>query len=82
MHKKIVSGLKTGGVLILEAYTPEQLTLGTGGPAMAEMTMTLDSLKTELKGLNFIYAIEKNRQVIEGIYHTGNGAVVQLIAKK
>ncbi|MCW8911299.1 MAG: SAM-dependent methyltransferase, partial [Gammaproteobacteria bacterium] len=66
----------------LEAYTPEQLMLGTGGPTMVEMTMTLNSLKTELNGLNFIYAIEKNRQVIEGIYHTGNGAVVQLIAKK
>ncbi|MCW8854365.1 MAG: class I SAM-dependent methyltransferase [Gammaproteobacteria bacterium] len=82
VHKKVVSGLKTGGVLILEAYTPEQLMLGTGGPTMVEMTMTLNSLKTELNGLNFIYAIEKNRQVIEGIYHTGNGAVVQLIAKK
>ena len=82
VHKKVVSGLNTGGVLILEAYTPEQLTLGTGGPAMVEMTMTLDILKSELQGLNFVYAIEKNRQVIEGIYHTGNGAVVQLIATK
>ena len=82
VHKKVVSGLKPGGVLILEAYTPRQLALGTGGPKQAEMTMTLAYLKTELNGLKFSHAIEKDRDVIEGIYHTGGGAVVQLIAYK
>ena len=82
VHKKVVSALKPGGVLILEAYTPRQLELGTGGPKLAEMTMTLANLKTELNGLKFLHAIEKDRDVIEGIYHTGSGAVVQLIAYK
>ena len=82
VHKKVIAGLKPGGVLILEAYTPRQLELGTGGPKLAEMTMTLANLKTELNGLKFLHAIEKDRDVIEGIYHTGSGAVVQLIAYK
>ena len=82
VHKKVIAGLKPGGVLILEAYTPRQIELATGGPKQAEMTMTLENLKTELNGLNFSHAIEKNRNVIEGIYHTGCGAVVQLIAYK
>jgi len=82
VHKNIISGLKTGGVLVLEAYTPGQLLLGTGGPKQVEMTLTLDDLKTELDGLIFNHAIEKERDVIEGIYHTGRGAVVQLLAEK
>lgn len=67
---------------MLEAYTPEQITLGTGGPSVAEMTMSLELLRSELKGLEFIYAVEKQRDVVEGLYHTGAGAVVQIIAKK
>ena len=82
VHKKVIAGLKPDGVLILEAYTPRQLELATGGPKQAEMTMTLENLKTELNGLKFSHAIEKDRDVTEGIYHTGGGAVVQLIAYK
>ncbi|MDH5765538.1 MAG: class I SAM-dependent methyltransferase [Gammaproteobacteria bacterium] len=82
VHSDVVAGLKTGGTLVLEAYTPDQLQLGTGGPQVPELTMTLDGLKTELKGLDFLYADEMQREVVEGIYHTGTGAVVQLIAVK
>lgn len=82
VHKDVVAGLKSDGVLVLEAYTPEQLALGTGGPQVVDMTMTLNHLNTELKGLNFIHAVEKQREVIEGIYHTGTGAVVQVIGVK
>ncbi|MDH5471802.1 MAG: class I SAM-dependent methyltransferase [Gammaproteobacteria bacterium] len=82
VHKNIITGLRPEGVLILEAYTPEQIELGTGGPKDVDLTMTLESLKTELYGLNFSHATEKKRDVIEGIYHTGCGAVVQLVAVK
>jgi SAM-dependent methyltransferase len=82
MHRKIVQGLHSGGTLVLEAYTPEQIKLGTGGPPVAEMTMTLDALHEELNGLIFKHAVELEREVIEGRYHTGKGAVVQLVAVK
>ena len=82
LHNRIVRGLRSGGMLVLEAYTPEQLKLGTGGPADIEMTMSLKALKEELDGLVFKHAVELRRDVIEGSYHTGTGAVVQLIAVK
>jgi 2-polyprenyl-3-methyl-5-hydroxy-6-metoxy-1,4-benzoquinol methylase len=31
LHRKIVQGLRPGGMLVLEAYTPEQIKLGKGG---------------------------------------------------
>ena len=82
VHEQIVAGLKPGGVLVLEAYTPRQIEYGTGGPPVAEMTMTLDQLHEELAGLDFDYAAEFDREVIEGKYHTGKGAVVQIVARK
>jgi len=82
LHRQVVAGLKPGGVLILEAYTPEQLALGTGGPKIATLTMTAEALKNELEGLEIEYLQELERDVVEGKLHTGKGAVVQLVARK
>jgi SAM-dependent methyltransferase len=82
LHKRVVAALKPGGVFLLEAYTPDQIGRGTGGPASADMTMTLDALHEELAGLEFIHSQELEREVIEGAGHSGVGAVVQLIARK
>lgn len=82
LHRRIVSGLKPGGLLVLEAYTPDQIAYGTGGPPVAELTMSLSALREELHGLEFRHAVEMKREVIEGSLHTGVGAVVQVVAVK
>ena len=82
LHRQVVQSLKPGAYLILEAYTPEQLDFKTGGPAVAEMTMTSQNLNEELRGLEFISLNELRREVHEGSFHNGIGAVVQLIARK
>lgn len=82
VHRRVVDGLCPGGVLILEAYTPEQLRFGTGGPPVAEMNMDLAALEAELAGLEFEFARELERDVFEGQYHFGRGHVVQLVARK
>jgi len=82
LHRHCVDGLKPGGVMVLEAYTPRQLDYGTGGPPSAELTMHLESLEQELAGLEFLHAAELERDVVEGKYHTGKGAVVQLVGRK
>jgi len=81
VHAAVVQGLKPGGVFILEAYTPAQLALGTGGPKVPELLMTLDNLRDELCGLEFIVAREIERDVTEGSFHHGRGAVVQILAR-
>jgi SAM-dependent methyltransferase len=80
LHRKIVHGLRPGGMLVLEAYTPAQIELGTGGPPVAELTMNLEILREELDGLVFRHAVELQRDVVEGRFHTGKGAVVQVVA--
>lgn len=82
VHHRVVAGLRPGGVLVLEAYTPEQLLLKTGGPPTADLTMNLTVLRKELEGLRFTHARELEREVVEGKFHTGRGAVVQVVAVK
>lgn len=82
LYKKVEAGLKPNGVFLLEAYRPEQLKHGTGGGNSVDVMQTKESLLLELPGLKFSHLIELEREVIEGTYHTGIGAVVQAIAAK
>ncbi len=83
VHARVVKALKPGGALLLEAYTPDNLTTsGKGGPGEASMMMTLVELREELQGLDIEVGQEVLRDVNEGKYHQGEGAVVQVIARK
>ncbi len=82
LHARVVMGLKSGGVLILEAYTPEQLKLKSGGPPVAELMMSAAGLRLELEGLRFKHVVELQRDVVEGRLHNGLGAVVQIVGEK
>ncbi len=82
LHPRVAAGLKPGGVLLLEAYRPEQLGRGSGGPNDVGKLMTLALLREELEGLEFEIAREIEREVIEGRYHAGMSAVVQVVARR
>ncbi len=82
LYKKVEAGLKRNGVFLLEAFTPAQLKHGTGGGTSADVMQSKESLSLELAGLKFKHLIELERDVIEGIYHTGISAVVQAIAER
>lgn len=82
LHHRCVKGLSPGGVFLLEAYTPMQTEYKTGGPPSAEMMMDVQSLTSELGGLEFLHLQERVREVNEGVFHNGTGAVVQVFARK
>jgi hypothetical protein len=54
----------------------------TGGPQVTKLLMTLDGLRTELAGLELLHAVEVERDVHEGRYHEGRGAVVQVVGRR
>ena len=82
IHAAAASALRPGGHFILEAYTPDQIGLGSDGPKTAEIAMTLDGLRSELAGLEIEHGIEMLRVIDEGSGHNGEGAVVQVIARR
>ena len=82
VHRRAVQALRPGGHLILEAYTPGQPELGTGGPPQRELLITAADLRHELAGLDWIVLEERQRQIEEGPYHHGPSAVVQALGRK
>lgn len=77
-----VAGLRPGGTFLLEAYSPAQLAFTTGGPREPSLLMTAEVLREELDGLTFEVLREVERDVVEGKYHTGRAAVVQVLGRK
>src|SRR5262249_36997604 len=82
VHAAAVEGLAPGGVLLLEAYRPEQIGRGTGGPSDDDRMLDLARLREELGALEWLLAREADRDVVEGRCHTGPASVVQLVARR
>lgn len=82
LHRKVVQGLKPGGVFVLEGFSKEQMDYDTGGPKSLDMLMSREELRQELAGLDFIHAATLVRDVKEGRGHTGLASVVQILAVK
>jgi hypothetical protein len=68
--------------LILEAYRPQQLALGTGGPKDVTLLPTLGELNAELEALDLVIARESDREIHEGRAHSGPSATVQLVGRR
>lgn len=82
VFRAAVEGLRPGGLMILEAYTPRQLELRTGGPPVPELLYTADALREDFGGLELTRLEELEREVHEGDLHNGRSAVVQLVGVK
>jgi SAM-dependent methyltransferase len=82
LHERCLRGLAPGGIFVLEGFTPRQLELGTGGPKNRDLLMELEVIRQELPGLRLEIAREIEREVVEGKYHNGTAAVVQILAVK
>lgn len=82
IHNNVHRALKTGGVFIVEAYTPQQLRNDTGGPpaSMSDRLMTADGLTHELTNMYVIRCQEIERNIHEGTLHNGHSSVVQCVA--
>jgi SAM-dependent methyltransferase len=82
VYKRAQAALRPGGVFILEAYHPNQLTYGTGGPSDVDMLLRLKDLRNEWEGAECLYGQEIVRDVNEGKSHTGPAAVTQAVFRK
>jgi SAM-dependent methyltransferase len=82
VHGWIPRALRPGGVFVLEAYTPAQIALNTGGPRDPALLMTLKALKDELVPLAIEIGRELEREIHEGAFHGGPSATVQLVARR
>lgn len=74
--------LKSGGLLIIQGYTPKQLDYGTGGPKEIENLYTRAMLEQTFGGFRDLSIAEEEREIHEGTSHGGMSAVINLTARK
>ena len=74
--------LKSGGLLILQGYTPKQLEYGTGGPKEIERLYTRAMLEHAFAGFRDMTIVEEEIEIREGSAHGGMSAVISLTARK
>lgn len=82
VHARAREALRPGGRFVLESYTEANIGRGTGGPQSPDMTPGLDELEREFAGWTLEVHREVERTIVEGRYHSGLSATVQLVAVK
>src|SRR5690242_1469043 len=74
--------LKSGGLLIVQGYTPKQLQYATGGPKQLDHLYTRAMLEGEFGDFRDLQIVEEEREMHEGASHAGMSAVIGLTATK
>ena len=82
LHANMLKALVPGGVLILEAFTMQQLQYQSGGPRAPEMLYSADQLRVDFYGAEMLMLEETLAELDEGPYHRGPAAVVRLLARR
>lgn len=76
----VTERLSPRGLLLLEAYTPAQRQLGTGGPSDERLLLTRDRLLHDWPGLHLDIRLT-DRRIFEGMGHQGLGSVIQVLGR-
>jgi SAM-dependent methyltransferase len=74
--------LRSGGLLLLEGYRPEQIAYGTGGPGEAGRLYTRELLEDAFADLSVLDIREYDSVIEEGAGHSGLSALIDLVGRK
>ncbi len=82
VHQNMIEWLKPGGMLLMEAFNPEQLGNNSGGPKDPDMLYTEEILKIDFDGLKIIMLEKAKITLNEGSRHKGLADVIRFIGVK
>jgi cyclopropane fatty-acyl-phospholipid synthase-like methyltransferase len=82
IFERIKASLKTGGLLLLQGYTPKQLEFQTGGPPYVENMYTAQLLQESFAKMEILHLVEHDAILSEGVGHNGMSALVELVCRK
>jgi SAM-dependent methyltransferase len=82
LFANMVRALKSGGVLILQGYTPKQLDYKTGGPGQLSHLYTAELMREAFKDLQINELVEYEAELNEGARHAGRSALLGLAATR
>lgn len=81
-HKKIVNSLKPGGVILLEAFSKEQLGKSSGGPKDLDTLFSEEVLRSDFAELSSVEIWQEEVGLDEGEHHRGHASVIRMVGRK
>jgi 2-polyprenyl-3-methyl-5-hydroxy-6-metoxy-1,4-benzoquinol methylase len=81
-HHELIKYLNPGGLLIMEAFSKNQIRRNTGGPGNLDFLFSKQELLEDFSELEKVLAIDVCRILDEGFFHQGEADVIQLVLKK
>jgi SAM-dependent methyltransferase len=82
-HPRLAAALRPGGLLIVEAFHPDQLGRASGGPKDVDMLYTLADLRADFAGLlDEAIGWEGEVPLDEGPGHQGLGQVTRYVGRR
>jgi len=83
VHQRLLQALKPGALVLIEAFTPKQLHLRSGGPKDVAMLYTLDVLRADFAAdTRELMGLECETHLDEGPGHQGPAHVVRGVWQK
>ena len=86
-HRKLNTLLKSGGVVIFEAFSKSHLEYvmkdeRIGGPKDLATLFSTEEIADDFKGFSIIELAETEIELHEGLYHNGKGSVIRFVGIK
>ena len=82
IFQQVHQTLKSGGLFILQGYTPKQLEYKTGGPSLIEHLYTEEMIRELSQDFEVLDLQCYEKELSEGARHTGMSALLGMVAKK
>ena len=87
IHRNMLAALRPGGLLVIEAYRPEQIQYrekygSRGGPPAVEMLFSEAMLREDFAGADVVELASGEADLKEGANHFGLGAVVHGVFRR
>lgn len=82
IFQQVHQTLKSGGLFILQGYTPKQLVYKTGGPSLLEHLYTEEMIRELSQDFEVLELQCYEKELSEGARHTGMSALLGMVAKK
>jgi len=82
IHENIAKSIKTGGIIIAEVFSNNQLQHASGGPRNKNALYTLEEIAEYYKDFDHIELLEAQIELKESKFHWGPASVIRLFGKK
>ena len=86
-HKALSALLRSGGVVIFEAFSKKHIEYNTknpsvGGPKELDMLFSIEELQADFAGYEVLMLEERAIELREGAFHQGVGSVIRFVGRK